>query len=100
VIIYTKDVQSVEYVLFDYTQRLNPGEVIVNVLAVEVFEFLPNGTGTQGSSDLTLGGPAIASPLVQVLVSGGVAGKMYELKCLAQTSLGQTLADHGGLNIN
>lgn len=84
--------EAISYI-FDFTNELASGETLTSVTGITQKE---SGVTT---SDLTIGTPALATPLVTALVSVGVAGKIYVMECKAVTSGGQTLIVEGGLAV-
>jgi hypothetical protein len=71
---------------FDFTSRLAVGETISSATVTSVVY-----TGVDASpSAIISGSAAISGGLVTQLITAGVAGVIYELRCAAVTSLGQT----------
>lgn len=82
---YVKDTGETLRVTFDFTTKLAAAETISSVTAVAQYE---SGSVT---TDLTVGATAIATPLVTVLLSAGVARKIYDVECKVATSGNQSL---------
>jgi hypothetical protein len=94
--IYRKEPAAAVLYTWSFTALLGTGETLSSVAG---FTQTDCTTG-DASTDLTVGTPALASPLVQALVSGGTAGGLYELRCRATTSAGQTLVVAGSVSVN
>lgn len=84
------------YVTFDFTSSLEAGET---VSTAAVTSTVAKGFDPSASSVVS-GIPTVSSPLVQVLLVGGVLNNVYNIKCSATTNLGQKLDIIGVLTIN
>ena len=71
---------------FDFTSRLSVGETITTqTVTASVY------SGVDASPSSIVSGSATQSgAVVTQLITGGVGGVVYELKCAITTSLGQT----------
>jgi hypothetical protein len=68
---------------FDWTDVVATGETV------------SSATVTAVPTTLTIGSPGLSDAIVQVRLSGGTGDDVYELKCVAVTSLGNTLTGVG-----
>lgn len=86
---------SDEIVPFDFISKLNDGEVILSaVVNIAVY------TGVDPAVTLqTTGGITINGSIVNQKVLGGLPGVTYEVRCTANTNLGQVLILVGFLNV-
>lgn len=97
VILGPKDPDSTEYFRFDYTNdsRFATGETIISATVTVT---VMNGRDSNASA--LLSGPVIISGLtVSQLITGGILGVTYDIKCLATTSSGQVLDACGQVTI-
>lgn len=97
--IVTKDTGESKLYTFDFSPELGTGEVLISVVGVSQYEPAGAGQDLVTTTDFTLGGTNLLSPYVQLLVSGGVAGKIYQLECKANTSASQVLIVHGAVAV-
>ena len=70
---------------FDWTDVVATGETITSA------------TVTAAPATITVGAPTCSGALVQVRLTGGVGDDVYMLKCVAVTSLSNTLTGVGRL---
>ena len=75
-------------ITFDFSEQLAATETIIGtpvltVRAVRALDLTP--------SALLSGSPSIVGGIVQHLVTGGVLGELYEIRCEVETSLNQVL---------
>jgi hypothetical protein len=82
---YKHDPTEGANVSFDFTLKLAGSETITSVTSITQLDATANGPTT----DLTIGAGAISGAVVTALVSGGVAGKVYLLRCKVATSLSE-----------
>ena len=97
IILSPKDPDSVEFFKFDYTHdnRFETGETIISA-TIEVTVL----RGKDANADDLLSGAVIISGLtVSQLVTGGLSGVTYDIKCLATTSSGQQLDCSGEVSV-
>lgn len=80
---------------FDFTKLLVNGAVLNSIIGVTQF----NIGLVAGSGSLTLGAPILASPIVQIRISGGTAKEKYKLTCIATDNAGNTLECDGILRV-
>lgn len=80
-----KDPDEVKYYAFNWTNHLNTGATV--------------STSTWTTTGLTNGSASVASPLTQVLLSGGTAGTNYTITNRITTSDGETLERSGTLRV-
>ncbi len=74
--------QPTESDLFDidFSPKLATGDTVTGVTSV-----------TTAQAGLTIGAPALSTPLVQVRISGGTDGILYKITALVTTANGNTL---------
>lgn len=70
---------------FDWSENLATGETITSA------------TVTATPATITVGSPTCSGPLVQIRLTGGVGDAVYQIKCVAVTSLGNTKTEVGRL---
>lgn len=89
----TKLVGSTKTYTFDFTSDLAVSETIsTKTVAATVY------SGTDASPSALISGSASSSgAIVSQVITGGVEGVLYELKCTITTSAGQTLVQAGYL---
>ena len=90
-VIQEKTVGETHKVTFDFANQLEVGE---SVSSASVSAAVYSGTDSTPAAILS-GGPSVASPQVSQKVTGGVAGTVYVVTCLATTSAGLTLCQYG-----
>lgn len=79
-----KNVGATVNVALDFTSRLDPGETIVGVVIIPT-----TYSGIDPTPMAILSGvAAIAGPIVNQTVTGGLKGVIYLLSCTVTTSLG------------
>ena len=83
----TKSVAEAKIVTFDFTSELAESASLSG--SPTVTKELLSGSDP-GAAALTVGSPTMLSPLVQVLVSAGVANAAYKLACSCAASNGET----------
>jgi hypothetical protein len=92
--ILTKHPGESRRLAFDFSGASIPGptrrgNVISEALATVALATAVSVTATRDdgeASDLTLGSPSLATPVVSVTASGGTAGRRYTLTCIATTA--------------
>jgi len=78
----------------DFTSMLNPGETLVSVKSVSASVY--SGVDANPAA-LVAAVPSISGNKVLQLFTGGVAGTIYNISALVNTSLGQVLEIDGYL---
>ncbi len=78
---------------FDMSARLSEGETLANPVITSA---LLSGA----TSDLTIGSPTVNGNFIEFTISGGTAGKKYDVNLTVDTSLsGRVLEAHGILKV-
>ncbi len=80
----------------DFGALLSAGETINGAGPAPVVTSQIRGGGT---TDLTIGSPAVVGTTVEFTVAGGTDCKVYRIECLITTSSGQILEGDGMLRI-
>jgi hypothetical protein len=94
-----KDSGETLKVSFDFEDVLPSGVTLSSITSISQKEASADADGYSTTTDLTLSGQALATPVASVLVAGGTAGRVYLLECLALASDGQSLIVAGGLSV-
>jgi hypothetical protein len=99
-IINRKHVTETRKYEWDFTDILPSGVTLSSITSITQEE-VDGDTGEHATStDLTIASQSLATPIASALVSGGVAGKLYVLKCLAAASDSQAPVVAGGLLVD
>jgi hypothetical protein len=78
-----KDDQEVDFITFDFSEGLSPGETITSVMAIECEVRVGTDTNPQA---MVVGVASLVTPKVAQLIGGGIAGNTYVVRCEALTS--------------
>lgn len=92
---YGKTTNETRQLTFDFSSYLGVGETVSSAVASCV---VWSGTDASPSSVLS-GAASLATPLVNQLVTGGIAGVIYIIQMVGTTSAGQILTISGYLAV-